>query len=60
MDITSNHKVIITKLAINWQFCDKNHLSKFQFKKLDKKVFEATLFAQSNLVKASLKNTKAA
>ena len=59
-DITSNHKAIITKLAINQQPRDKDRLSKFQFKKLDKKVFKATLLAKSDLVKASLENAKAA
>lgn len=59
-DTTSNHKAIITKLAINQQSRDKDHLSKFQFKKLDKKVFKAILLAKSDLVKASLENAKAA
>lgn len=59
-DTTSDHNAIITEVAINRQPHDKDHLSKFQFKKLDKKVFQTTLFAKSDLVKASLKNAKAA
>ena len=57
---TSDHKTIITELAINQQPCDKDCLSKFQFKKLDEKMFKATLLAKSDLVKASLENAKAA
>ena len=59
-DTTSDHEAIITKLEINRQPRDKNHLSKFQVEKLDEKVFKATLLAKSDLVKASLENAKAA
>lgn len=59
-DIISDHNEIITEVVINRQPYNKDHLSKFQFKKLDKKVFQTTLFAKSDLVKASLKNAKAA
>ncbi len=60
VDTTSDHKAIIIKLAINWQSCDKDYLPKFQFKKLDEKVFQANLLAKSDLLKASLENAKAA
>lgn len=53
-DTTSDHEAIITEIVMNRQPLDKNHLSKFQFKKLDEKVFQATLLAKSDLVKASL------
>lgn len=59
-DTTSDYKVIITKLAINGRPCDKDHLSKFQFKKLDKMVFQVTLLAKLDLIKASLKSAKTA
>lgn len=58
MNTTSNYKAIITKLAINWQSCNKNYLPKFSFKKLDEKVFQVTLFAKSDIIKVSLKNVK--
>lgn len=57
---TSDYKVIFIKLAINGQSCDKDHLSKFQFKKLDEKVFQATLLTKLDLIKASLKSAKTA
>ena len=58
-DTTSDQEAIITELAINWQLRNKDHLPKFQFKKLDEKVFQATLIAKSDLVKASLESAKA-
>ncbi len=59
-DTTSDHEAIITEIVINRQHLDKNHLSKFQFKKLYEKVFQATLLAKSDLVKASLERAQAA
>lgn len=60
MDISSNHKAIITKLRINWKFCDKDCLSKFLFKNLNKKVFQTTLLTKLDLIKTCLKNKKTA
>lgn len=59
-DTTSDHEAMITELAIGRQSPNKDYLSKFQFKKLDEKVFQTTLLAKSDLVKASLEGAKAA
>lgn len=52
-DTTSNHNTIITKMALCQPRISHKYPAKFQFKKLDKKVFQTIPNTKSDLIRKS-------